>query len=274
MPRFDLLLFDLDGTLLGPDHARISERNIRALETTRRKGVALAFATGRCLRLISREAMDLKPDYVITSNGAAVRDLRSGRTVYRHPFPPDLARIACRAVSDHTDFFELFASDVILIPKKAEILLKALPLPPWHRHYFERSPLPLSDIDVFFDSGAPGLEKINLVACDPEAVARIKMELETPDLFELTCSIGRGSMEIVPKGCTKGEPIRQLCAAEGIDIARTAAFGDGGNDGEMLRAAGCGIAMGNASESLKAAADAVTGPFDRDGVAQYIEEFI
>ena len=52
------------------------------------------------------------------------------------------------------------------------------------------------------------------------------------------------------------------------------AFGDGENDVSMLRAAGLGVAMGNAAEEVKAAADLVTLGNDEDGVAYGIEKYV
>ena len=52
------------------------------------------------------------------------------------------------------------------------------------------------------------------------------------------------------------------------------AFGDGGNDKSILQAAGTGIAMGNAPDDVKAAADYVTASVDDDGVAKAIRKFL
>ena len=56
-----------------------------------------------------------------------------------------------------------------------------------------------------------------------------------------------------------------------ISPRQTLAFGDGGNDEELLAAAGTGVAMGNAIERIKALADDVTLSNEEDGVADYIE---
>jgi 5-amino-6-(5-phospho-D-ribitylamino)uracil phosphatase len=52
------------------------------------------------------------------------------------------------------------------------------------------------------------------------------------------------------------------------------AIGDGVNDREMLQAAGWGVAMGHASDAVKAVADAVTGNNSEDGAAQAIERYV
>ena len=73
-------------------------------------------------------------------------------------------------------------------------------------------------------------------------------------------------VEMVPRGFSKATGILQTCSLLGLDVADTYAFGDGQNDMEMIRAAGCGIAMGNATPALKEAADYVTTALDRDGI--------
>ena len=62
--------------------------------------------------------------------------------------------------------------------------------------------------------------------------------------------------------------------AAGIAAADTIAFGDSSNDLSMLHAAGIGVAMGNASEEVKAACEAVTLSNDQDGVAAYLEQLL
>ena len=62
--------------------------------------------------------------------------------------------------------------------------------------------------------------------------------------------------------------------ALGIELSQVAALGDGQNDMEMLREAGLGIAMGNASDGVKSAADWITGTNDEDGVAQAVGRLV
>ena len=72
----------------------------------------------------------------------------------------------------------------------------------------------------------------------------------------------------------KGDALCSLCAALGIPIEETLAFGDGTNDTSMLRAAGAGVAMGNADFSVKAAADTVCDDNEHDGLAEYLERLM
>lgn len=72
--------------------------------------------------------------------------------------------------------------------------------------------------------------------------------------------------EIVPKGHHKGTGIAKVCELLNMDISDTVAFGDSANDLQMLRAVGIGVAMGNGSDEVKAAADYVTTSLKEDGI--------
>lgn len=81
------------------------------------------------------------------------------------------------------------------------------------------------------------------------------------------------NVEINAAAATKGGALAALAAQLGVPRERTIAFGDGLNDLSMIVSAGLGIAMANACEELKAAADFVTASCDEDGVALGIEKY-
>jgi len=72
--------------------------------------------------------------------------------------------------------------------------------------------------------------------------------------------------ELVPKGYSKATGMEWICSYLNIPRSRTYAFGDSANDLAMLRYAGCGIAMGNASIQARTAADYITKPLHEDGI--------
>ena len=93
------------------------------------------------------------------------------------------------------------------------------------------------------------------------------MEKEFPMLRFPMFSTYTGA-DVIEKGCSKADGLIRLARAFGEDesLSDTVAFGDSMNDMEIIRAAGCGVAMGNAIPALKEAADYVTDPIDRDGI--------
>ena len=84
-------------------------------------------------------------------------------------------------------------------------------------------------------------------------------------------SSGHGSIDLIQPGVHKGSALTRLGTALGIDPGDMIAFGDGGNDIEMLQLVGCGVAMANAPDHIKAHADAVTGSNNDEGVLEFIE---
>ena len=83
---------------------------------------------------------------------------------------------------------------------------------------------------------------------------------------------GFGYLDVVQPGVSKATGIRVLMDAFGIGASEVMAFGDAGNDAEMLRLAGVGVAMGNASDELKSIADLVCDPCEEQGVLKVLEE--
>ena len=91
--------------------------------------------------------------------------------------------------------------------------------------------------------------------------------------YAVSSSLGN-NIEINAQNATKGSALCFLCEKIGVPIGQCMAFGDGTNDYSMLRAAGFGVAMGNASEEVQSCADAVTETNEEDGVARMIERVL
>lgn len=77
---------------------------------------------------------------------------------------------------------------------------------------------------------------------------------------------GLSYVELLPRGCGKGEAIRQWCWKKQVRLSCTMSFGDGRNDMDMLQATGISVAMSDGDEELKAAADSVCGTAMEDGI--------
>lgn len=115
--------------------------------------------------------------------------------------------------------------------------------------------------------------KCELFSRDPEAVMRVRKALSSLHELEMA-STTDGNLEITGGGVSKGEALRFLAERFGIQREEIIAIGDSENDRTMLEYAGMGIVMGNASESMKAVADYVTGTNDDQGAAAAIEQFL
>ena len=271
MPNYDILFLDMDGTVLRTDKT-VSKRTKEALKAAQAEGVKLVVATARTLKIAPSIIYELNFDYAIISNGASIYDLKTGERVYHKQFNPESARVLYDLVKDDCNFIEYFADGEIALSKKSYALIGTREIPEWHQKYFSENETPVWESDeAFMDAGAPGLEKIGLVRYDSAILDRVRPKLRATGLFNITGSIKR-SMEINDNTCSKGVAITELCRILGIDMPRSAAIGDGNNDLQMIKAAGCGVAMANGKPEVIAAADYVTASNDEDGVALFIEE--
>ena len=79
--------------------------------------------------------------------------------------------------------------------------------------------------------------------------------------------------DITVKGANKGNALITVARQLALDINECIAFGDGGNDLSILKAAGIGVAMGNANDDVKAVANYVTTSVDEDGIWNALKHF-
>lgn len=80
------------------------------------------------------------------------------------------------------------------------------------------------------------------------------------------------AVDVIPANGSKGVAVEKILEHYGIHRSQAMAFGDSGNDIEMLQTVGCGVAMGNALDKVKAIADDVCGPVTEDGIYHYCVE--
>ena len=114
-----------------------------------------------------------------------------------------------------------------------------------------------------------------LMSTDPGGIKAVQAQIAAllPDRLSVV-QTAPFYLEIIPAAVNKGEGLRRACAAIGIDPGEAVAFGDSENDIPMLRAAGMGIAMGNADGDVRSAADRVTLSNNENGIAAALEQLM
>ena len=127
-------------------------------------------------------------------------------------------------------------------------------------------------LSAFAAGSGLSFEKVNLLGLTPALWQELAPVAQA---LPLSCvwSSPR-SMEVTDREATKARGLETACRLLGVDMGQVMAIGDSGNDISSLRAAGLGVAMGNAPEEVLAAADVVTGTNVQDGAAQAIERYI
>ena len=266
------VFLDLDGTLL-TSAKELSPRNYEALRRAHASGAYIVPATGRFLGGLPEVVRDLPfVRYFVASNGAEIYDREKGETLRRLEIPLSQAEEVFDALDGLPVVYDCFMGGGAYISRDHYQRLDQYVFNPLSLEMLRRLRRPVEDLRAFLRREGKGLQFIQMFFADP---AERLLALEAlPGRFpglHVTTSM-ENNVEINAKDATKGEALRWLCGHLGIRPGDTVAFGDSSNDGEMLRAAGLGVAMANGDPALKAAADRVAPDNDADGVAVVLEE--
>lgn len=249
--------FDIDGTLISFRTHKMPETTLQALQTLRRQGVKLFIATGRAPKSTDflKEYFDF--DGTVSFNGQYCFDHNG--VIYQNPLPAGAIRNAVpyMAQNNIACCFETLEKNVFNLVDQRVLDLLAL---------------------------------VGIAHVVPECADVSDLNA---DIYQLTAYVSAaqesGLMRLMP-GCKAvrwyptfvniivengGKPvgIAKVCEKYGLSIDEIMAFGDGGNDVDMLRFAGTGVAMGNAADSVKQAADYVTADIDDDGIFKALKHF-
>ena len=266
-----LICMDLDGTALSADRKTFSPRLIAALEAAHQKGIAIAPVTGRQFGLLP-PAVTGHPvweNLVVTCNGGGIYRLGTGECLLSQHISKD-ALEQLLAISEKFRIPLEFSVDSRLHLTK-ESYDAQLP----HENLRFHVHTILAQSGVIVDSLRPlcgkAVEKAQLPWIPPEISKAVEAALQDVAVSAVWSSAS--SMEITHPDSNKGMALASLCRLLNISPENTMALGDSGNDEGMLRAAGLGVAMGNAPEFIKIASDAVTETNANDGAAIDIERF-
>ncbi len=264
-----MLFLDLDGTLLD-DSKHITQGNRDALKRILSHGHRVIITTGRPLPSALRQARLLQLDrpgcYLIACNGGLIYDWSSRREIYSRT-------ISCE---DAAHIFQLAGKLGLHIQTydDKEILVEQCGCDEALERYSRATEMGYRVLeDIRRDLHR---NPVKCLAIDWDSQIKLKqlqsqIQTQYPDRLDAFFSCD-AYLEIVPKGISKGEAVRMLCQQLEVSTADAVAVGDAQNDIPMLQAAGIGVAMCNAVQEVKAAADAVTTrDNNHDGVAQVIE---
>ena len=265
MPRYRLLATDMDGTLFGHD-CRISERTRRALAAWEARGGHVVLATGRMFRATVPYARELGVRHpLVTYQGALIRHHETGEDTWHRTLPRALAAEALEALEATGLHVNLYLDD--------QLHLRALT--PEAESYMALAKVEATMCDDWHTAMA-ACEPTKIVAIGPEErIVHWVAELQARFGTRLFVTQSQPTfLEVAAPNVGKGAAVAHLAETLGVRREEIVAVGDGMNDLDMIQMAGLGVAMGNAREGLKKAADRVTASVDEDGVAQLIEALI
>ena len=252
------IFFDIDGTLVSFKTHTIPQSTIDAVREMRKRGVKVFIATGRPMPFINN-LEGLEYDGIMSVTGAHFVD-GDGKVIFSHPVPKDdirrvldyaSAKRMCVTFAGADETFTIYPN------QQSDEVFRLLNLQLSVAHGASEHCL---DMDV--------LQVIAFFTADEE-------EEMMRDVLS-HCDAHRwhpAFADCIASGISKATGMDEVIKHYGIDISETMAFGDGGNDIEMLCHAGVGIAMGNANDNVKKCANIVTDSVDDHGVAKILAKF-
>lgn len=266
--KYQLICVDIDGTLLD-DHKKLLPKVRQSLREAAQKGVQIALVSGRMPAGVDSIEKELGIECIKVCNAGTYIVLGERCISTEYLLPSTMKSIYLEiAKREHlplwifqdrkwfvTDVDKYIQREIEIIRYQPEIVDAACLADKWEEE-------------------ACGPSKL-LIAASPEKITDIAQEIKEHvwQDIDIACSADV-FLEIFPKGITKGTAIMTICKKLDIPLESVIAFGDHELDLPMIKAAGVGVAMGNAIEELKEAADFVTKTNNEAGVAHALEHYL
>lgn len=258
-----MLCTDLDGTLLNTEH-KISSENTEKIEYFKANGGIFTFITGRMPYNSKNMYISAKPNKPIGCvNGGAIYDFEKNEYVWMSVLDKEYVEVVSFVDENLPEMgIQICCAENLYFAKDNYAM-------EWFRKI----------------TGAPNL------VCDykkpPSAVLKVIFAHHKQEkIFEMIDALKnhpkaylfdfirseKSLFEILPKGNSKGSAMLKMAKRFGIDNKKIIAVGDYDNDVSMIKAAGVGIAVENACEQAKSAADYITVTNDQHAIARIIED--
>lgn len=246
-----IAFFDIDGTLIDFSKKGISEKTREALNRLKERNILLAIATGRApLTLPKLDGVEF--DVYLTFNGSYCYNQKE--TIFSKSIPPeDVKKIIENAAEINRPVSIATQKRIVANGKDADLI-----------KYYEFAKLQIEVADDFEEVAKDTVYQI-MLGCLKEEYSKL---LEDVKGARITAWWDR-AVDIIPAEGGKGIGVDKILEYYHLDRSQAIAFGDGCNDIEMLQTVGVGVAMGNATEEVKRAADEVCGHVAEDGIYHY-----
>ncbi|WP_342756363.1 Cof-type HAD-IIB family hydrolase [Kineothrix sedimenti] len=254
---------DLDGTLLTKEK-KITPATMEALKKWTAAGNKLALSSGRAIDSIKDVkdslGLDFPGMYLIGYNGGEIYDCEAQKVVSRISLSMEQVAIVARMAKEQGIHCQTYTDTHIISPADNDEL-----------HVYQRSihsPVIISE-DIMKPLDREPCKCLAIEIHDKEKLEHFRQSLLPFTEGELSLLYSNDKyLEIFPASSGKETAVVKLCELLDIPIENTIAAGDASNDISMIQAAGVGIAMLNAKEDVKKAADIITAADNnQDGLA-------
>ncbi len=249
MKNIRMIFFDIDGTLIDIGKKQISEKTLEALKKLKENGIKICIATGRAPMLVP-DFPGVEFDAFLTYNGSYCYD--KYQDIFSNPLKKEDVSVIIRNAAD--------------IGRPVSLAMK-------HRLAANGTDQDLSDYYSIAGIEVKIAENFDAIA-ENEEIYQIMVGCRRCEHFLLMKNAERARLtawwdraaDIIPSDGGKGIAVGKILKRYGFTKDEAAAFGDGNNDIDMLQAVGTGIAMGNASQALRDAADEICDTAANDGI--------
>lgn len=278
MKDIKLVALDLDGTLFD-NSSRISKRNLTAIRSITDKGIHVVISTGRPFEGIPFDQIKgTGINYAITANGSGIYEISTGKCLYENAMDEELVTPILNFLLTRDIHMDAFIGGKGYTPVQCVETAQKLTVPSSIKNYIITTRTRLDNILQFIHENQLKVQKMTLnfyPAADGTLIDRetVRKFLVSNPSITTVCG-GYNNLEFTRTDANKGVGLRKLAEILGVNPDATMAIGDTENDLAIIEAAGIGVAMGNATDAVKARADYVTTTNTKDGVAAAIEHFI
>lgn len=280
---YKLICTDVDGTLIDNEN-KISERTKEAFLACQDMGIKVVIASGRPDLLVFDHLRTLElPKYggaISNYNGTKVTLCDSGEVISDITIDIDSAKEYLEAIENYHFDISIFKNGDLYstVNKKEEIKFFFSERPAYKKILNDNNEelFKLPKFNYYVEdklSKILNFEPYSIqIAGNNDELLNVFGEIhdEFQGKIHLTFT-SDNSIEGMPEGVTKSSSLKILAKHYGVDMNEILTFGDSQNDYEMIRDAGCGVAMGNAQSIVKDVADYVTLPNTEDGIAVFLE---
>lgn len=277
MRNYKLVALDLDGTLFN-NQSRITEDNIKEIRRVSNQGVHVVISTGRPYCGIPFSQIEgTGIEYAITTNGSSVYHIPDRKCIYENSMEPDMILPIMDYLLSKRIHFDVFISGDAFSPEKCVAVGQNLAVPESLKNYILNSRKRITDMPAYIRGNNLRVQKITMNFqrdADGVLVDREEIKAYFDSRNDVTCVCGGyNNLEFTKLGADKGNGLCQLAQYLCVPVADTIAIGDTENDLAIIQAAGVGIAMGNATDAVKAASDDITLSNEESGVAAALRKY-
>lgn len=271
MTEYRLAALDMDGTLLNSDH-ETTPYTRAVIARAAAAGKIVALSTGRALSELWAHLRTIPGiAYVIGESGACIYDVRQDRILHRIALDDGAVDAIFTAAEGMDVTVQCFIDNQSYMTDGSDRAMARYHIMDY-ASVFRAGTRFVADAAALCRENRGRVSKVNLYFADaaerdcyPEHIRSLDVAIKD--------SVGIG-WEISPPQADKAKGLIFLCDHLGLSPNQVMAVGDGGNDLDIMAAAGLSVAMGNAIDAVKAMADATTDDCDHDGAAKAIEKYL